>query len=333
VAATRYWLLRLVLPGRWGRWLTGALVFCGLLLIYALFGGLFESQDAPLDEPGRPSPGVVVFFCVILGYIIPVHHLIVGRSLTAFDQLKGHFTESEEQLLAWRRRIEHKSRRWVIVTLFIGVLAGMAHNLVLGSFTALQHVAPSFLNLLTMSTTTLVWLIMTAAITSLIDNAILFRRLALRIPLDLLNTHRLTPFGTVAVSSTLAMIGAQAAFPVMMLDDEVSWVTFVPGLLATGAPMILMFLLPILPIHARILSAKRAELDRVSGEIGQLSRSGPAVSYEALNPRLIYRREITAVSEWPFDTSVMGRLAIYLIIPPLTWIGAALIEILIDAAL
>ena len=29
----------------------------------------------------------------------------------------------------------------------------------------------------------------------------------------------------------------------------------------------------------------------------------------------------------------MGRLAIYLIIPPLTWIGAALIEILIDAAL
>jgi hypothetical protein len=94
-----------------------------------------------------------------------------------------------------------------------------------------------------------------------------------------------------------------------------------------------MFLLPILPIHARILSAKRAELDRVSGEIGQLSRSGPAVSYEALNPRLIYRREITAVSEWPFDTSVMGRLAIYLIIPPLTWIGAALIEILIDAAL
>jgi hypothetical protein len=52
-----------------------------------------------------------------------------------------------------------------------------------------------------------------------------------------------------------------------------------------------------------------------------------------LNAQLSLRREIREVSEWPFDFSVLTRLLLYLIIPPLTWIGAALIEVLIDAAL
>ena len=44
-------------------------------------------------------------------------------------------------------------------------------------------------------------------------------------------------------------------------------------------------------------------------------------------------REEIILQYAPLVKYVMGRLAIYLIIPPLTWIGAALIEILIDAAL
>ena len=48
---------------------------------------------------------------------------------------------------------------------------------------------------------------------------------------------------------------------------------------------------------------------------------------------LTYRHEVESTSEWPFDTSVMGRLGIYLVIPPLTWVGAALIEMLLDTVL
>ena len=39
------------------------------------------------------------------------------------------------------------------------------------------------------------------------------------------------------------------------------------------------------------------------------------------------------MSEWPFDVGVMTRLAFYLVIPPLTWVGAALIENAVDALL
>ena len=63
-----------------------------------------------------------------------------------------------------------------------------------------------------------------------------------------------------------------------------------------------------------------------------MSRETPR-RYESLEPLLILRREVLSAPEWPFDTTTMGRLALYLIIPPLTWIGAALIEIVVDTAL
>ena len=53
----------------------------------------------------------------------------------------------------------------------------------------------------------------------------------------------------------------------------------------------------------------------------------------SLNDLLQYRREVNSTSEWPFDVGALSRLALYLIIPPLTWVGAALIENLVDSAL
>ena len=51
---------------------------------------------------------------------------------------------------------------------------------------------------------------------------------------------------------------------------------------------------------------------------------------EDLAPLLGYRREVAQVSTWPFDGSNVTRLLFYMIIPPLTWAGAALIENLVD---
>ena len=45
---------------------------------------------------------------------------------------------------------------------------------------------------------------------------------------------------------------------------------------------------------------------------------------------LVYRREIAQVSEWPFNAGVATRLVFYLVIPPLTWVAAGLIDVLIE---
>jgi len=331
VLQKRFWLLRVVIPGRWGRWLTGALIFTTLLAAFTIVFNPFSENAIE----GRVSAGAVIFFCIILGYIVPIHHLIIERSCLALGQLEDTLDADHAQYSRWQQRIIHKSSRWNAVALFLGLLAGCAHNAVMLAGNSPFYFFSSVQNFLPFITTMLIWLIMTCVISSLIDNALLFRNLARRININLLNPRSLTPFGSVAVSSTLAMIGAQAAFPAMMLETDVAYITFVPGLIATGAPMIFMFLLPVWPIHRRIVAAKRTELDRVSREIINQPQAKPddQRTYALLNPVLTYRREIAAVPEWPFDTSVIGRLAFYLIIPPLTWIGAAMIENLIDSAL
>ena len=47
-------------------------------------------------------------------------------------------------------------------------------------------------------------------------------------------------------------------------------------------------------------------------------------------PLLALRREVLNTPEWPVDLSLLARLSLYLIIVPLTWIGAALIENIVD---
>jgi hypothetical protein len=58
-----------------------------------------------------------------------------------------------------------------------------------------------------------------------------------------------------------------------------------------------------------------------------------AESLSAITRLLLYRREIQQASEWPFDMPTLTRLGLYLILPPLTWVAAALIENLVDKLL
>jgi hypothetical protein len=51
------------------------------------------------------------------------------------------------------------------------------------------------------------------------------------------------------------------------------------------------------------------------------------------SPSYRHPQEISQVSTWPFDLGNIARLALYLIIPPLTWAGAALIENVVDSLL
>jgi hypothetical protein len=100
---------------------------------------------------------------------------------------------------------------------------------------------------------------------------------------------------------------------------------------ATGIPTLFLLALPIWPIHKLISAAKAAELGRINTRLRAIKRSdNDADTLSAMNQLLIYRREITTVSEWPFNAGVASRLAFYLVIPPLTWIAAGLIDVMIE---
>jgi hypothetical protein len=110
---------------------------------------------------------------------------------------------------------------------------------------------------------------------------------------------------------------------------------FAVNLVVSAAAM----LLPVWHLRGRIREAKRQERARIEcavhGDRAALEASPMAqqLRHLALPELLAYRREVDAVREWPFDTPVMARLGLYVVLPPASWVAAALVERSVDGLL
>lgn len=297
----------------------------------AVAGLLWLAGELTQGAEGEYGWSPALFFCVIVAYITPVFHFITLRTEEALDELSAQLSMSPEQVKALRRGISYKTTAWTAINLAAGAGLWLLQIwLLAGSFGAVWNLLSSSLSGFVAALVPLVvWLTMTCAIVSLVDNARLFRRLSKNIHVDLLDIQSLNPFGRMAVSSTLMIIGAQASVSIMWLDGKADPWTTIPGMILTSAAMLYLFVAPVLPIHRSLKVAKISELARLQELINNRNRRTEG-DYAGVAPLLAYRREIIGTREWPFDLSVMARLGLYIVIVPLTWIGAALIERAVD---
>ena len=315
-AYPKIWLLYPVLSRTLGRVTTALCIFAGLVLIFWL-AGAFQ----------MPTPsGVVLFFVVMISYIIPVLGLILDRANHCLDELADLLPVPAEEIY-----LERRSLSWQLGVLLMGTSVGLTHVGLLFLAGNLGTV-PGTPDFIVLAGTLMVWIVMTTSIYALFETATIFKQLAVQIEIDLLMTHRLKPFGQIALAMTLSMIGAQAALPIMFIDG-ISLVAFIPGFIALLIPLVLLVLIPTLPVRRRIIQQKQVSLQQINAEILATRQGELKEQAEQLQSLLNYRREIEQVSEWPLDLGVAIRLVLYLLIPPLTWVGAALIENLVDTLL
>ncbi len=316
-------------PG--SRWLAGVAL---LVVLLAFFWSLGAFSD---PRAGRWAFGPTIFFSAIIAYLLPVFGYISERTAAALDEVEARLDAEPARIGRWQQRIHHKPLGWLVVVLGIGAAGGLVHNLMLhGAFRPLGDVAVDPRQMWAVVVGTgLVWLVVTFVVAALLDNALVLHRAARVARVNLFAPRQLRPFAVVAVISTSAIIGAQALFPLLFIDENVSPVAYIPGLLATAVPMVLMAALPVWPVHRRMLGEKRRVLEVLERRIVTLGNPDPAQTdtAAALTPLLAYRREVLQAPEWPFDVSVVARLLLYLIIPPLTWVGAALIENVVESFL
>lgn len=321
------WLLRLVPPVAYGRWWCALIIFLSLLLLFAI-AGVFGNVETPTQV--WPA---ALFFCAVLAYIVPIFHYITQRTELAFDELSPQLAASPEAIVRWRTGISSKSTAWMVNTTLLGASLWLLQGRLLAdSFTSfLGNLAGNSVDLAMTLGPLPVWLIVTGVTSVLVDNARLFRTLAARTRVSLLDTRALNPFGRMAVSSTLVVIGIQALFPIMWLDAGTDPWTTIPGLVFTTFALVYLFVAPTWPVHQALRQAKQRELsvlrDRINSECRQ---SSDIAASQTLSALLIYRREIASAAEWPFDISIVARFGLYLVVVPLTWVGAALIENLVD---
>lgn len=330
MVAYRIWLLKLVFPFPYGRLLTGLLLLAVLVPVF--YQGVRE---------GEAGNTPALFFSLCIAYIIPVFSLITARAREALLELRPILNLDDQEFEARLRRLDSASPRIILFQLGLGTLGAVAHlSLMQGSLPAwITDIMTSQTARVSALGALLVWVVMTTVVSMLVQQAILFAKLGAReVRISLLSTRKLVPFARVAIMSSLAIIGALALFPLMSVESDMNLSQTLPGAIATSLPLIVIFIIPVWPVHRRIAALKEEELTSLDRRIENCLGGGDgtkldAAAMEQLAPLLHYRREIAQVSTWPFDTSAVTRMMFYLIIPPLTWAGAALIENLVDSFL
>ncbi len=323
------WLLALILPvgGSYRRVLTAAVIMLLLWLGLDALGG-------------KTDPYERLFFSAVIAYSIAIFSRIINQSQRALDELTRELDVPDEVMAGQRLSISHKSALWIIATTLGAVVFALLHlSLIYGSRGATFYEALFSGHFVARHIGTLAtWLVMTTNISALFYNALLWARVGRSIEIDLFRPGAAFIIGRIAVLSTLSVVGAQVLFVILIMGQGWDWATVFPGLAASFVPAILLFIIPVWPLHKRLQAARQSMLLAVDDDIRKLGpiseariRDGAAI--DQFNRLLVMRREVQRVSTWPFDGTNLLRIVFYLLLAPLAWVGAALVENMVDLIL
>jgi hypothetical protein len=156
---------------------------------------------------------------------------------------------------------------------------------------------------------------------------------------DLFDLAPLEPFARRGVESVL--VWSVGASLLSLIFTGEGWASdTLPFLVAAVlVPAAVALLLPLIGVHRRIRAAKQAELARIHAR-ARADRDallgGGSASAEAaarLPALLALRSQVADVREWPLDLPTFARLAGFLGIGLASWVGAALVDVAIEAVL
>jgi hypothetical protein len=159
------------------------------------------------------------------------------------------------------------------------------------------------------------------------------------VEVDVLDLAPLSPFTRKGLGNALLVMGLLAILAPLLADWQAR-----PGLIyALGTGLVLAaaiggvgLLLPVRGVHDAIRAAKRTELAWCSAEIRRRRDAlvaGTAGPGAGLAEWVSYRQLLESVREWPFGISTALRFVLYVGIPLGSWIGGAVVDRIVDAAL
>jgi hypothetical protein len=179
----------------------------------------------------------------------------------------------------------------------------------------------------------------------LIDSARLYSRIGERqVTFDLLDLAPLSPLThhglrivllSAIIVAALVIVFSRSVTPALGSPMTATLLGCLWAVLLAAAA----FLLPVRGLRRQIRARKAEELAQLRDEIRrnrELVAKPGADSAEAgarLPALLAFEKRIESVREWPFDAPTLTRFFLYVAIPIGSWIGGALVERLLGAAL
>ena len=157
------------------------------------------------------------------------------------------------------------------------------------------------------------------------------------VAVDWLDQRPLGPFARKGLRSVLLLLLFSFAFSLFLFEPWGSFVA-VPILILFPLLCAAALLLPVSGVHQRLLEEKGAELSRIDASLrseaeANLKQGAAEAQGARLSNLIAYRGLVEAANTWPFDLGVWLRFAVYVALGLGSWLGGALVERLLGAAL
>ncbi len=168
----------------------------------------------------------------------------------------------------------------------------------------------------------IVWTSVALVLTWRIRLSLTLSKLGGELPFNLYDKTSVLPMRKLATYDLLVVVGALALMPLQALDAEFRLVNYFWGMLIGLPAAAILFLLPLSGIRRRMQTLKQARLESLRLQLKGLAKDDTTT----LESVCAHMDRVRGMSNWPVDLKLVTRLVSYLVIPPLAWVAAAIVE-------
>ena len=296
------------------------------LVWVAAYLGLFFFIVPALDfrelwwESAMQLWGTVLVYALVPGYFLYVFVLQWRRAEEAVVSLRPLVAAPD----SLRSEVLTMRWSWLLPGVLVGAIYGLSQYG--GDLAALDASGSLVLDLVLILGNVVTWSIIGWVLGWRLPISLAFFRVGRVVAVDLYDPQALRPFARVAVLDVLVVMGAVALMPLQSLDAEFRLANYVPGLLVGVPAALLLFAVPLWGVHQRIRTVKAARVVHLQQKIRDCDRDDVA----RLETLVSHRDRVQAVHTWPLDLRLLFRALFYLVLPPLAWVAAALVENLVN---
>ena len=151
--------------------------------------------------------------------------------------------------------------------------------------------------------------------------------------MDLFDTSLTSPYAQHGVRTSLLAVVCLSISATLWLDPEAPAIGTAVSLIMLVGASALALVLPTWGVHQQLKTLKQVELKQVRRAIA--ARRNPQTrtvdDAQQLRADLAVERRLMEISEWPFDAGSYGRVALYIFLGFGSWVGAALVERLLES--
>jgi len=317
----------LIYRSRYSAEIAGPVVLLLLSVMFLYSGALFPESIPQYFSSLTEVTGQALLIILTPAFLVTYLIIAQRRSVRFAESLVANRLITSDPA-DWLQEIR---ARTVLSGLLIGFLYGLLFNVPPEWRNSFGSLGPQVQSMIVGQL--FVWTIVGLVLTYRLHTAWRFYQQGRVVPIDLYDTKKYEPFARNGLDDVFGITMLLVLATLQSLDAQFRLGNYITAWIIAFPAAASLLVLPMLSLHRRMLAHKRDFLQEMHRQVSEASRVVEPDSLAQIELLMQHRDRIQHTSAWPIDFSIASRLIFYLVIPPLAWFGAAVVELGLDRVL